>query len=597
MLYSASRPCLLSIVLSLSLFVTSVAKSADDSGLNSCFSALNTDHANAHQVCQPFLNRPDEEISINNKTRIIIGFATFEIMKGQYLQAESLLDDIYQRNEYLHNDNIYRYNWLRTKAMVFFQQSMFAEALPVFKQAHRTALNINMEIQIATTSNDIASTLMELGSYYDAMQYYKKSIDIFLKLGIQHSLALSYSGIALAYSDMGDTLTAIAFLEKAITAHLNHQEEYPDFEFSYFSLAQARKELAQVYIAEGELEQALPLLAMAEKYMKNAKNIPELVKIIVLRSELALAQDKPNLALQIVTEARDLEVESTDSALPEVYQMLAKSYSSVGRINDALNAARMGLDIALEGQHFVSELFFLKWLGEYYSSHDEPENAMHYFERYTRRYEQFLQEKYNPSINDVRSMILVNDKLLELKTLQSDKVLAKQTILQRTLIAVIAVALAVLFATIALFLRIQNRRKSALLQKEISMHKQALVQLSRFGNNDEDQELGQQSDNEVKDFRQLLVKLMCLSCDLWEQSTGTGRIDLAEKSRIWSIIVDDGRLRTRTMDRYLKLESLPQKPRWQHVIRTCRFVLIECKMSEECREKLNDLLQQTLSAR
>ncbi|TXH73830.1 MAG: tetratricopeptide repeat protein [Lysobacteraceae bacterium] len=77
-------------------------------------------------------------------------------------------------------------------------------------------------------------------------------------------------------------------------------------------------------------------------------------------------------------------------------------------------------------------------------------------------------------------------------------------------------------------------------------------------------------------FRCDLVELMLAAIEHWEISTGTSRIELAERSRLWRIGIDDGRLRARTMERYLALSKLPQNPRWRDVLRTVYYVLEHC---------------------
>ena len=77
------------------------------------------------------------------------------------------------------------------------------------------------------------------------------------------------------------------------------------------------------------------------------------------------------------------------------------------------------------------------------------------------------------------------------------------------------------------------------------------------------------------DFRRAIVDLMLVAVAAWERSTGSNRIELAEKSRVWRITVDEGRLRVRAMERYLSLAKLPRQPRWREVLRTAYFVLAE----------------------
>ncbi|MGO4775946.1 hypothetical protein AB4084_10655, partial [Lysobacter sp. 2RAB21] len=74
-------------------------------------------------------------------------------------------------------------------------------------------------------------------------------------------------------------------------------------------------------------------------------------------------------------------------------------------------------------------------------------------------------------------------------------------------------------------------------------------------------------------FRRTLVELMLASVDAWERATGTGRLEFAEKSRIWRVNIDDGRLRARALERYLSLSKLPRNPRWRDVLRSAYFVL------------------------
>src|SRR5690606_13267144 len=61
------------------------------------------------------------------------------------------------------------------------------------------------------------------------------------------------------------------------------------------------------------------------------------------------------------------------------------------------------------------------------------------------------------------------------------------------------------------------------------------------------------SDQRADAFRLHLVELMQTSLDAWERLTRRTRVDLAQDSGVWRVTVDDGRLRTRAMDRYLRL--------------------------------------------
>ena len=82
-------------------------------------------------------------------------------------------------------------------------------------------------------------------------------------------------------------------------------------------------------------------------------------------------------------------------------------------------------------------------------------------------------------------------------------------------------------------------------------------------------------------FRKALVDLMLAAIEAWESATATNRIELAEKSRIWRVNIDDGRLRARAMERYLSVSKLPRNPRWRDVLRTAYYVLGQCPTLRE----------------
>lgn len=95
------------------------------------------------------------------------------------------------------------------------------------------------------------------------------------------------------------------------------------------------------------------------------------------------------------------------------------------------------------------------------------------------------------------------------------------------------------------------------------------------------------------EYRQQLVTLMRSALLTWEMTTQKSKIELAEESNIWAVSIDDGRLRTRTFDRYLRIEQLPKVPRWREVVRTAYFVLSNPAIETEARASLESELERT----
>ncbi|TLS74951.1 hypothetical protein FE236_10590 [Mariprofundus erugo] len=88
------------------------------------------------------------------------------------------------------------------------------------------------------------------------------------------------------------------------------------------------------------------------------------------------------------------------------------------------------------------------------------------------------------------------------------------------------------------------------------------------------------------DERELVVCLMWLCLEIWQRVTGTGKVELAEQSGLWRAQLDGDTWRTRTLDRYLKVETLPNRPRWQVVMKTAEYVLTHTDEHPELREQL-----------
>lgn len=92
-------------------------------------------------------------------------------------------------------------------------------------------------------------------------------------------------------------------------------------------------------------------------------------------------------------------------------------------------------------------------------------------------------------------------------------------------------------------------------------------------------------------YQSSLVNLMQSAIKAWHTSTGMGKLELAEKSGIWRITIDEGRLRTRSLDRYLSVQKLPKHPRWREVVRTIHYVLANCTLPTTDQTQLSDLLK------
>ncbi|WP_063656421.1 response regulator [Aliivibrio fischeri] len=87
-------------------------------------------------------------------------------------------------------------------------------------------------------------------------------------------------------------------------------------------------------------------------------------------------------------------------------------------------------------------------------------------------------------------------------------------------------------------------------------------------------------------MRELIVDGMISGLSYWEESTGQTKYTLAEESGLWRVYLDRSTLQTRTLDKYLRVETLPKTPRWRTVISTLEYILEHCEQYNDQRDKL-----------
>jgi hypothetical protein len=83
----------------------------------------------------------------------------------------------------------------------------------------------------------------------------------------------------------------------------------------------------------------------------------------------------------------------------------------------------------------------------------------------------------------------------------------------------------------------------------------------------------QQKTDDSENYKKMAsVEALTYALKLWEQVSGKDKLTLAEESKLWRVTNDSGTLKTRTLDKYLKLSQLPKNPRYRTVAKTLIFI-------------------------
>ena len=101
----------------------------------------------------------------------------------------------------------------------------------------------------------------------------------------------------------------------------------------------------------------------------------------------------------------------------------------------------------------------------------------------------------------------------------------------------------------------------------------------------------------IQQIRNVIFDIMNISVRYWELSSRKTKVELAEESGIWTAVLDKdvGSYRTRTMDRYLKISTIPKNPNYNNVLNTGSFVLKNCPngypdLEKQLKTKMQQLM-------
>ncbi|MEM1402680.1 MAG: tetratricopeptide repeat protein [Pseudomonadota bacterium] len=571
---------------------SAVYGAVSDASVDECLALLQVSPGEAELVCSPVLTNPSPDVDRPTITRIQIDLATGAVTRGEFDRAEQYLADALFENDTLLDNNFYRFNWLRIKALVFFKQDKFAAAIPYMRDALKVAQALGNPRSIATCHNDLGASYLEMGDYGSALTSFQAALEHLRGVGNHYSIALTLANTASVYRESGDLPAAVEYLEQSLEAHALHLKENPDDFYAQRAIAQVREDLGVTYTQTGQLKEAREALADAFSTYQAADLKLDQVRVLSANAEIELEAGNPAAAMVMLERAQQLEAANPPKRFVQLRRSLVATHLATGEWRAAYTVAQEGLSLSRTTDQVPDELFFLKALSELAVRFDQIDEALNYQAEYFEKLRASLEDRYRLELAASQNSLEFERQEESIALLEAEGVALKRSLqLQRWLVIGSLIIVVLLLLIVAQIWRFRVRRRSWL-TREIALHRQEFESdpVVEMAGDDEDAETGE--DGREDDFNRALVRLMGSCIELWEQVTGDTRIELAEKSRIWQVTVDNGRLRTRTMDRYCDLKKLPKVPRWRQVVRTCRYILINCELSEAQRQRLNDELEQ-----
>jgi hypothetical protein len=316
------------------------------------------------------------------------------------------------------------------------------------------------------------------------------------------------------------------------------------------------------------------------------EKVPSLVNFVAL----FINKEQYKLAEHFLDEAMVLSQSHDNYFASSIYYSYARLYQEQNLSKKAITKALQGIENA-NSSDYINQAKLYLILSELYEKFDVTQ-SLALLKQYQKTREKLLKQKYDSDIQTIQYHIEKNQIEYELNLTKLERISADLKIKSlNNKFLIMVIILIILMTGIGTFYVAKKREKKYLIDK-IEHHKQQLIMLDvKHDENDNEHAATVNRDA----FCAALVETMNEALNIWEKQTKTNRIELADRSRIWTISNDDGTLRTRSLDKYLSVDKIPKNPRWRNVVRTCHFVLADANINKVNRELLENKLSNILN--
>lgn len=534
----------------------------------------------------------DEKAKI---TRALVMLETADLyaLQGEQEQSRQYLQQVKQSEAFVLNQEV-RYRWNRSMGLDFLHQNLYPQATDYLQTAYEIAALSENITQQAKSANDLGLVYYKQKNYKDALLYYKESLKLKEQIGNFYYIGTTLNNLGLLNKELKNYSQAIQYYQQALDAFITYTET-DDFDQRVFTnLSHLYEDLAVTYSLTGEPERG-------EEYTRRiidtfSRKLSQNDKVRALKNlaRVHVEQNQADKAQLFIQEAEHYATRDSKYIAEIDYIKAAIAYLN-GNFEEARYLLKQSIPLSKSNDdtHVLEQSYDLLHLLDLQDEHFE--SAIQHLKTAYQYKEKSLSSQYESDLRVIQEQIekeRVQRRLIA-EQLKSQQQSSKIQSLSNTLL-IISLVLVIIAFTAAFIIYRKVKEKQRLLES-IKTHKDKVLLLESEQDSDMSEEPVAQESKQNLDFRQLLVELLIETLALWEKSTQTDRIELAEKSGIWKVSIDDGRLRTRSLDKYIDINKIPQNPRWRNVVKTSHYVLAECKVEQDERlaleAKLDHIMQ------
>lgn len=557
-------------------------------------------HAEALELCRSLL-KTSSDIAPQAQTQLWLEIADLYSQKGLYSDADYYLAKVKQSEFYL-SDTQTQYRWNRLVGLKFLHQTEYEQAKPYLEQSYSIAqLEENIQWQ-AKSSNDLGLIYFKLLDYKNALLFYKQSLKHKEQIGNLYYIGTTLNNLGLLNKDLGNIEQAIDYYEQALDTFLDYTQT-ENYDVRVFSnISHLYEDLAVIYALHGNSDKQSQYISKIIETFSTRLSDNEKVRALKNLALVHIKQKQSSLARQFIEQSRKFASNNSNYRDEIAYIDAYISYlegdteKAIIQANDAIAFSQ-----SANKPQVLSDSHQL--LYTIYQQQEQYQKAFEHLSKHYQYKEQELQTQYQTDLQLINQQItkerlerqLISEQLA--REQQNNKIRSLSNIVLGSLIILLALSFLIIF------LVYRKRKEKQALLASIKSHKEKLLLLESEATQDIEQKtVHSENDGTLEsqtcsdeEFRQSLVELLIETVNLWEKTTQSDRIELAEKSRIWRVSIDEGRLRTRSLDKYLNIQKIPKNPRWRNVVRTSHYVLAECNLEASDRAMLEDKLEQVMA--
>jgi len=343
----------------------------------------------------------------------------------------------------------------------------------IYNQPDSAELLITQALVLATNNNlrfleaevyRIQATLYYVKADYPAtLLVAQKAIDIYRELNSELGIAQVSNVLGLIYQMQDKSERAIQFHQESIEL-AKGLNDLGLLGKNYFNLG-------IIYDYLGAYDSSLAMLDTAEYYVLQTLPNPTLLRIKGRRAEVLYNLGEYDQSLNVNQEVLTMNPSKWDETF--AYSGIAKTLSILGRNQDALEAAKISYELALELNADWEKQRAAEIISEIYAKLGQFELAYEFHQKFKLHSDTLFNEQKEQELNYLQ----LQQELFKNEALANEVDLQKQIINRKNLFIVLVIAGGLMFLVLAMRLyqakKIQNRLIERLQLKKDEIEQQA----------------------------------------------------------------------------------------------------------------------------